>query len=459
MTHSKIQTARAVAAQVLNQFDPKRNYAGSILGKLLHQTSERQRATDLALGTLRNRTSLDRVISQFSGRRAERISLRLLNIIRIAAFELIYCPETPEYSIVSEAVENAKAVAGKKQTSFVNAVLRQIADHISNRQAKLSQTGPKRTLMQTPVAGCEFDTDFLPDPKSQQADYLSACFSMPRWLITNWLGEFGFEQTYQICLASNRRPSIYIRPNILKTPMSQLLDKLRQQDIEAEAMPGQSMIKVKSPQAIVQLPGFTKGLFTVQDTSTAQAVIMMNPQSDWRILDLCAAPGTKTTQLAETTNDSAEIIATDIDAQRLKKVKENAVRLGVRSIRTVSYDDIEKEAMRIGVFDAVLLDAPCSNTGVLARRVEARFRLKPQAMENIARRQAKLLTKAATLVKPGGVICYSTCSIQRCENSDVIGEFLQSNRDFELDCESLFLPSAKQFDHDGGFVAVVKRKV
>lgn len=457
MTHSKTQTARAVAAEVLNQFDPKRNYAGSILGKLLDQTSEKQRATDIVFGTLRNRTALDRVISQFSGRRVERISLRLLNIIRIAVFELVYCPETPEYSVVNEAVENARAIGGKKQTDFVNAVLRQITRHITARQIQLDRAGPRRTLVQSSATGCQFDIDFLPDPAAQQADYLSICFSLPRWLVSDWLSEFGFEQTYQICLASNRRPGIYVRPNILKTSMPQLLDKLRQQAIEVEVVSSQSMIKVKSPQAIVQLPGFTKGLFTVQDTSTAQAVIMMNPQSDWRILDLCAAPGTKTTQLAETTNDSAEIIATDIDAHRLKKVKENAVRLGVRSIRTVSYDDIEKEAMRIGVFDAVLLDAPCSNTGVLARRVEARFRLKHQAMENIAKRQAKLLTKAATRVKPGGVICYSTCSIQRCENSDVIGEFLQSNRDFELDRESLFLPSAMQFDRDGGYVAIVKR--
>jgi 16S rRNA (cytosine967-C5)-methyltransferase len=459
MSHSEAQTARAVAAEVLNQFEPKRNYASPILEKLLEKTGEKQRATDLVFGTLRNRIALDRVISQFSGRRVERISLRLLNIIRIAAFELIYCPETPEYSIVNEAVKNVKAVGGKKQTDFVNAVLRQITRHITTRQIQLDKANPRSTLTQTTETGCQFDTDLLPNPETQQSDYLSICFSLPRWLINDWLGEFGFERTYQICLASNRRPGIYVRPNILKTSMPQLLEKLRQQDIEAEAMPGQSMIKVKSPQAIIQLPGFTEGLFTVQDTSAAQAVIMMNPQSDWRILDLCAAPGTKTTQLAETTNDSAEIIATDIDTQRLKKVKENAVRLGVKSIRTVSYDDIEKEATRIGIFDAVLLDVPCSNTGVLARRVEARFRLRPQEMEKIAKRQTNLLTNAAKLVKPGGVICYSTCSIQRCENSDVIGEFLQSNRDFELDCESLFLPSAKQFDHDGGFVAVIVRKL
>jgi len=169
MTHPKSQTARVVAAEVLNQFDPRRNYAGPILDKLLSQTSERQRATDLVFGSIRNRKSIDIVIEKFSGRPIRRISTGLLNIIRVATYELIYSSETPIYSIVNEAVENSKTIGSKKQTGFVNAVLRRIIRHITDRQSELKEANLKKTLPQTPAGGCEFKIDFLPDPKTQPA--------------------------------------------------------------------------------------------------------------------------------------------------------------------------------------------------------------------------------------------------------------------------------------------------
>jgi 16S rRNA (cytosine967-C5)-methyltransferase len=211
MTSRRPTTARAVAVAVLNQFEPKSNYAGPILNKLLHKTKERQRATDLVFGTIRNRSAIDMVIAKFADCPVERIPAKLLNIIRVASFELVYSSQTSEHAIVNEGVESAKAVAGKKQTGFVNAVLRQIARHITNRQIPLPEADAKRTLPQSLAAGCEFDTDILPDPKISPAQYFSTTFSLPKWLVTDWLGEFDAELTRQICFASNRRPSIYIR--------------------------------------------------------------------------------------------------------------------------------------------------------------------------------------------------------------------------------------------------------
>jgi len=215
MTSRVSKTAREIATAVLNQFDPKRNYAGPILNKLLDKTKERQGATDLVFGTIRNRTAIDMVIAKFADCPVERISPKLLNIIRIASFELIYCPQTPEYSIVNEAVNMAKALARKKQTGFVNAVLRQITRHIQNRQVTLSKADSRRILPQNISTGCQFDADILPDPDGSPSDYLSTAFSLPEWLVTNWLDEFSEEQVRQICFAGNRRPGIYIRPNTL----------------------------------------------------------------------------------------------------------------------------------------------------------------------------------------------------------------------------------------------------
>ena len=450
MTEPKERTARYIAAQVLGKFDPKRNYAGPILDKFLDQTQQRQRATDLVFGTIRNLIAIDKVIDAFAGCPVERIQRKLLNIIRVGCYELVYSPSTQQYSIINEAGENAKAIAGTKQVGFVNALLRKITRHIKNRQIELSQADARRTLVQCAETGCEFDTDFLPDFETELAEFLSVGFSLPQWLVTDWLCEFGKEQTRQICIAQNRRPSIYVRTNRLKTTAQKLIGKFEKEGIELEIVPNETILRIKSPRSVIQLPGFDEGLFIVQDLTALQPVGLLTPQPGWTILDLCAAPGVKTTQLAEVTGDAAKIIATDIDDERLKKVKENSDRLGIKSIKVVPYKKLADIK-----FDCILLDVPCSNTGVLARRIEARYRIRPEAVEELAKTQYELLEKAAGLLKPQGKICYSTCSIQKQENGELIREFLDKNPGFKLESERLTLPSAEGFDHDGGYTAIL----
>lgn len=463
--------ARSLAIDVLNRADPRRNYAAPILNNLLDRTDQRQRATDLVFGTIRHRWALDTAITAFSSRPTERIPLRLLNIIRLGAYELIYRPETPDYSIVSEAVENTKARSGKKQVGFVNAVLRNITRQIVDRQGPLADADIRAVLPQNPSTGCVFKTAFLPDPHANPADYLSTAFSLPIWLITVWLAEFGFEKTRRLCFASNRRPSIYIRANRLKTTTAELAEKLREADVDLDIVPDTPMIRIRPASAITELPGFAEGLFAVQDLTASHAVRMLDPKPGTKILDLCAAPGVKTTQIAEITGDSAQIIATDINPERLRKIEENTTRLGTAGIKIVTYKEFERKASEPAAFDAVLLDVPCSNTGVLAKRIEARYRLNPGAINELTAIQSQLLRTAAPMVKTNGKICYSTCSIQKDENSELIRDFLLQNNNFKLEFEELILPSAEtptqgphceknpdEFDHDGGYVAILVRK-
>lgn len=453
MTDRKFKSARAVAVEVLNRCDPRKNYAGPILDRLLHEINQRQKATDLVFGSLRNRGAIDAVIANFSGRPVERIQDQLLSIIRIGVYELIYCPATQEYAIVNEAVENAKANVGQKQVGFVNAVLRQIIRRIRNRKRPLLQADARRTLVQTVSSGCEFDTVFLPDPNSYPADYLSTVFSLPEWLVTDWLEEFGEECTRQICLASNRKPSITFRPNRLRTTTVELVEKLRRADIEIEISTDESVVRIQSPRAVSGLPGFAEGEFIVQDMTASKPVRLLNPQPGWTILDLCAAPGVKTTQLAEATGDSAKIMATDINQHRLEKVKENITRLGIKGVDIIGYEELPDIQ-----FDCVLLDVPCSNTGVLARRVEACYRISPKGIQALTRTQRELLIIASAKVKPSGKICYSTCSIQKVENGERVRDFLESHPAFELECEELILPSDEDFDYDGGYTAILVHK-
>jgi 16S rRNA (cytosine967-C5)-methyltransferase len=453
MAGQQLKSARTIAIEVLNRCDPKRSYAAPILNKMLSETDQKQRATDLVLGTIRNHTAIDAVITTFSGKPVERITDKLLNIVRIGTYELVYSPATAQHSIVNEAVENAKAFLGKKQVGFVNAVLRQITRSITNRQIELLKSDPKRTLCQSMQTGCEFDRDFLPDPESIPADYLSVVFSLPKWLISGWLSEFELGLTRQICFASNRKPSVYLRSNGLKTTTQKLAEKFRLADIEVDITPQDSMIRVKSPRTITELPGFVEGLFTVQDITASGVIRMLECQPDWKILDLCAAPGVKTTQLAEITGDSAAITATDIDTERLKKVEENITRLGIKSVEVVPYGQIPDSK-----FDCILLDVPCSNTGVLARRIEARYRVTPNAIKRLIKTQSELLNTAVSMLEPHGVICYSTCSIQKDENSELIKDFTNRNTNFMLNTEKLTLPSAEHFDCDGGYTAILTIK-
>jgi 16S rRNA (cytosine967-C5)-methyltransferase len=475
MAGQKFKSARAVAVEVLNKCDPKKDYAGTILDGLRHQTDQNQRATDLVFGTLRNRRAIDTIIAKFSGRPVKSTGRRplreiqggLLNIIRVGTYELLYCPLTEQYAIVNEAVTSAKATGGAKQSGFVNAVLRQITRHINNRQVPLSEGDPHRILVADVETGCQFDTDFLPDYRINPAEYLGTVFSLPQWLVTGWLAEFGEESTRQICLASNRRPSVYIRPNSLRTTTEALAKKLDAEDVGFEIVDDAGMIRIKSPHDITRLPGFSEGLFTVQDITASKPVKMLNPKQGWKILDLCAAPGTKTTQLAEVTGDlpheivkyvisrgEAKIIATDIDNRRLEMVRENITRLGINDVDIVPYEELLNPQSR---FDCILLDVPCSNTGVLSRRIETRYRINPEVIKKLSDTQAGLLETAAKLVGPTGKICYSTCSIEKTENSEQIEDFLKQNQNFSLESEQLTLPSAENFDHDGGYVAVLSK--
>jgi 16S rRNA (cytosine967-C5)-methyltransferase len=460
MATQESKSARVIAIAALSRFNPKRDYASQILSQLLPQTSQRQKATDLVFGTVRNSKAIDIVVAKLADCSVERIPAKVLNIIRIGVYELVYSPATAEYAIVNEAVENAKAVAGVKKAGFVNAVLRQVTRHIKNRQVPLSLAVGKKAkavLPQTPSTGCEFDIDILPEPQQSPADYFSNAFSLPKWLVSDWLSVFGTEKTRQTCFASNRRPSVYIRPNSLKTTAQGLAEMLRQANVELDILPDESMLRVKTAEVVTELAGFAEGLFTIQDRTASRPVFALVPKADETILDLCAAPGTKTTQLAELTGDKARIIATDIDSIRLERVRENADRLGITSIRTTAYRNVEEIAAGIGLFDAVLLDVPCSNTGVLAKRPEVRFRITPKTTAELAKVQAELLKTAAKLIKPQGRICYSTCSIQLSENHQLIADFTGQNPEFECKYEELMLPSAKDFDCDGGYVAVVGR--
>ncbi|MCD6392884.1 MAG: hypothetical protein J7M40_05200 [Planctomycetes bacterium] len=454
-------TARRVALCVLDQFNPDRADSRQILHRVIDRTDQKAHATDLVFGVIRNRNAVDMIIARSGGVPIDRIAGRIVNILRIGVYELIYVPTTADYAVVNEAVNLAHAVSGKKQSGFVNAVLRNITRAVTQRTAPLKTAPAQNTLPHSPTHGCRFDMPVLGDPQTDPAVWLADAFSLPQWLTGEWLDEFGFEKSKQICFASNRRPGVYIQPNTLKTSIQSLAQKFADAEIEFEIVAHETMLKIRGRRAIASAPGFSEGLFIVQDPTAAGVAKILAPQPGQNILDLCAAPGGKAVGMAQLMSDRGSIVASDIDSGRLKMVCDNCARLGITIIDPVAWDKLPDVIAQVRQWDVVVVDVPCSNTGVMARRPEVRFRITPRAIHTLVKTQRQLLDRAGGIVSPGGKICYSTCSIQRAENADQVRAFLQANPNFKLDCEKLTLPfvlADQSFDYDGGFTAILSRR-
>ncbi len=460
MTASK-PTARQVATSALSQADIQKHDAALRLSRLICQTDQRGRATDLVFGVIRNRDILDSVLKQIGNVHKDRTDKRIMTILQIAAYELIYVPATPDYAIVNEAVEMAARVS-KKAAGFVNAVLRNFGRAIINRSASLADWPNRRTIPADTSTGCQMNYDIFPDIQRNQAQFVAEAFCLPVWLIQEWLDDYGNDKTLSICFACNRHPSVVIWPNLLKTTASQLHDNLGKQDkLGIVLSPDGQSLKLNYSGDISQLDAFREGLFFVQDVSSASAISLLPVDKGMKILDLCSAPGTKTACLAGRLDNTGTIYAADADKARLDKVLQNCSRLGIKNVVIIEPDGLHPFLSNHTQMDAVICDVPCSNTGVLARRVEVRHRLTTQSILSLTQTQRSILQQAQAVCRPGGYILYSTCSIQRSENQQIIRWFLEQYPSMRLVKEQITLPAVEtpySFDHDGGYAALLQKQ-
>lgn len=454
-------TARKTAWLVLNQCDMNRGDTSERLNSYLPQTDRPAQATDIVFGVIRNQTAIDLIITQCGSIEEARVKPSIWNLLRIGVYELVYAPKTAEYAIINEAVELAAKKGTKKTAGFVNAILRAVQKNIHSRQACITKEAPRKTLPQTPESGCVFLSNLLPDPKRTPADYLSKAFSIPNWLVTEWVDVYGYEKTEQICFACNRHPSVILQPNTLRISAEQLHQRLTEQGIDCQIDTVNTTCRLKQSGPIHKIPEFLDGLFLIQDSTAANAMKLLDAQPGWTIVDLCAAPGGKSIALAMLMQDTGRILASDSNQKRLQKVKQNTDRMQISAIEVVSPTEIDQKIQNLPTLNAIVLDVPCSNTGVLARRVEARRRLRKNELPALLKTQAQLLEKAATFCQQQTAIVYSTCSIQPQENQQQIQQFLSQHPQFTLKTEKLTLPILKTdtlFDHDGGYVAVLQQK-
>ncbi len=417
---SRKPNSRAVAWDALNQVR-RGVYLEDLLDKAFFDThlnqQERSFAVELANGVTRWRLRLDYLIALYSSDPSRAMPKELRNLLRLGLYQLFFLDHIPAHAAVDLTVEMAKQQLGKPISGFANAVLR-------------------RALR-------EKDRLHDPDPRTEPARHLSIVFSHPLWLMERWLDRYGFESCSALCQWNNRPPVVYLRANSRRISSAALREELLAAGLDAGDIAG-DYIPLRRPGHVGSIAAIKEGRAYVQDPSSGFVVDLIAAREGERIADLCVAPGGKAAGVGETIGLGL-LAATDLDLGRLMIAKSNLERLGTRALYSVA--DGQSPAFRPGSFDAVLLDAPCSNTGVLSRRPESRWEKGPDDIARLSMLQARMLLAAAALVKRGGRLVYSTCSLEPEENENAVRAFLAQNPDFTLAPARGFVP--EKYDRDG----------
>jgi 16S rRNA (cytosine967-C5)-methyltransferase len=377
---------------------------------------DRRFLQELIYGVARWQLTLDWLIIRKTSGKAQKPFVQ--NVLRVALYQMFWLDRVPSYAAVNESVEYCKKMGRLAESRFVNAVLRAYGREAEETRVRLAELKKKD---------------------------LARGFSHPEWLCRKWEERWGKEQAIRLLEWNNSPPPTFARVNHLKTSAENLIELWRQEGVEAvesrhDWFPEGTVFELKSHPSLARMASFLNGLFYIQDPSTLLAPRLLGARPGDRILDLCAAPGGKTTYIAQLIENDGFIQAEDINPNRLKMVDENATRLGATAVKTGT------TGVREGNFDRILIDAPCSNTGVMRRRIELRWRIKPEEIQRLAQAQLTLLKSAVERLKPGGTLVYSTCSLEREENEAVVREFLTSCPRFTLQEERQITPMQEGVD-------------
>jgi 16S rRNA (cytosine967-C5)-methyltransferase len=405
-------TARQLALVVLRDVQSG-VFADIAINRSLSKSSlahvERHLFTELVYGITRRQRTLDAVIDRLASVPASKQPADLRSILQIGLYQLIYLDRIPTSAAVNTTVDLAKQNGLGGLSGVVNGILRQYIRLDKSIEALLD----------------------LPDKQPQKFGILH---SFPDWLVEHWIGELGIVETEQLCQIFNRTPTIDLHVNPLKVDRQTVIDAFKLAGINVSKIDYLSYgLRLNDRVgSIDRLPGYDAGWWAVQDGSAQLVTQLLDPQPGETIIDACAAPGGKTSQMAELMGDRGKILALDKVASRLKKLQQNIDRLGLKSIEILTGNSLELEVL-VNTADRVLLDAPCSGLGTLHRRADARWQKTPAQIEALATTQAQLLANTSRWVKPGGVLVYATCTVHPTENDRVILPFLAAHPDWHIE--------------------------
>jgi 16S rRNA (cytosine967-C5)-methyltransferase len=503
-----MQNPRQIAFLALREVHRRGAFADVALDRTFRNSQltdlDRRLVTELVYGSVRRMRSIDFIIDKLATKKSSQQPPDLRTILHLGLYQLQYLNHIPPSAAVNTTVQLAKENKLSGLSSFVNGLLRQyirLTPPTPPYQggAKSSPNSPQQPETKTtsnpdPYQGeaksssnspqqPETKTTSNPPPYQGGArgglnplklpenlvERLGILHSFPDWLIELWNEQIGETETEQLCEWFNQSPTIDLRINPLKSSIAQIEAAFQAQNISTSRIPHlpQALRLNGSTGAIQNLPGYSEGWWTIQDSSAQLVTHLLDPQPGEIIIDACAAPGGKTTHSAELMQDTGTIYACDKTASRLKKLAENADRLQMKSIK-IHTGDSRNFPEFINLADRVLLDAPCSGLGTLHRRADARWRHTPENIQQQSQLQSELLANAATFVKSGGILVYATCTIHPLENEQVVRSFLANNPDWKIEPPTMDLPVqpsssgwVKVWPHkhqmDGFFMVKLKR--
>lgn len=381
---------------------------------------------ELVYGVLKNKYKLDYIIDNLVASGVAKVKKQDKILLRMGLYQLIFMNSVPEYAAVSETVQLARKLI-KDRYKFINGVLR-------GWQKKKSQI-------------------VFPDRQNEPADYLSVTYSVQKWIVELWLEEFGFEETERLLEASNATPDLSIRVNLLRTEREELAEMLKNEGFEVfQSSISPRALRVKGS-GLTESRAYKNGLFSIQDEASIMVSDMLGAAEGDVVCDVCAAPGGKTFATAEQMKNCGTIYAMDIYEHKLELMKKQSRRTGVSCVEYLIHDSTDCMTELEGSADKVLCDVPCSGLGVLRRKPEIKFKGNEELGELVERQQS-ILRQAARYVRAGGILVYSTCTINRNENNRQIAEFLKQNRNFRILEEKQLLPT---MDTDGFYICKLKK--
>jgi 16S rRNA (cytosine967-C5)-methyltransferase len=413
--------ARRLAYQVLLNHDKQASYPDRLVRAALQRrvalkNEDRALLTELVYGVLRWKGTLDWHIDQLSNIKPSKIAPEIRILLRLALYQIIYLTRIPDHAAVNEAVKIAKASQPSHLAGFVNAVLREAI----RREGKWN----------------------WPSPESHPDEYLAVATSHPQWFVQRCLKEFGFEETQSLCQANNQVAPLVLRVNSRKIRPSELVERLREEAVEAEPSPiCPDAVRLSGlRQDLAGLPSYREGWIHAQDEASQLVSLILDPQPGERILDLCAGFGGKTTHVGILMGNAGEIVAVDQSSWKLQELQQNARRQGLTIITTVAGDARELLPAKLGSFDRVLLDAPCSGFGTLRRKPDIKWRRHPKDPYRFSQMQRELLQQASLFVNKGGMLVYATCTVFSEEDETVADDFNRRHEDWALEAAADFLP-------------------
>ncbi len=446
MKNKAANTARSLALLVLQDVFGAGAYANIALSKRLNELIlsplDRRFATEMVYGTIKAQGTLDWMIGHYLKRPLTQTDPLVVNILRLGMYQLHFLDKIPASAAVNESVNLAKTLAHPGSSGFINAVL--------------------RSAIREP------DRIRYPNLAKDPARHIALRECHPEWMVQHWLNKIGREETQALCRFNNSQPPLSLRTNSLRLSRTELVDKMLAAGVELDVsrLVPEGILCHRSADEPLQF--IRQGLCQAQDESSMLVAHVVSPQPDEFVIDACAAPGGKSTHMATLMQDRGRILSVDIHAHKIGLIEDNKKRLGLNIIEPRQMDATQLHTVFADQADRVLVDAPCSGLGVLRRRPDARWR-KEEALSTLPILQKTILSSAAQCVKPGGVLVYSTCTLEEAENEKIVEEFLAQNPQFKLDATGSYFPEPRpekmitlwpQRDGtDGFFIARMSRNV